>query len=36
MLQMQDLLKSVIQNGTERNANWSTDNQSLLEKPGQQ
>ena len=30
MLQMQDLLKSVIQNGTGRNANWPTDNQSLL------
>ena len=34
MLQMQDLLKSVIQNGTGRNANWSTDNQSLLGKTG--
>ena len=30
MLQMQDLLKSVIQNGTGRNANWPTDNQSLF------
>ncbi|MGB0226611.1 MAG: transglycosylase domain-containing protein [bacterium] len=34
MLQMQDLLKSVIQNGTGRNANWPTDNQSLLGKTG--